>query len=144
MNFMSAREFIDTNVLVYADDGRHAVKQAAARELIARLMRERRGVLSLQVLQEFYSAATRKLAMPGETAKARIIHYIQFEVITLVPADVLAAIDLQRLHRWSFWDSLIVRAALKGTCARLNTEDMHSGQVIETVRIHNPFAVHQD
>lgn len=141
---MFAREFIDTNVLVYAHDGRHVDKQAVARDLIARLMREQRGVLSLQVLQEFYSAATRKLSMSGEAAKARIIHYIQFEVITLVPADILAAIDLQRLHRLSFWDSLVVRAALKGTCARLHTEDMHSGKVIETVRIRSPFAAHRD
>ena len=143
MNFMSAREFIDTNVLVYAHDNSHAAKQAAARELIARLLRERRGVLSLQVLQEFYSAATRKLAMPSEVAKARIVIYMRFEVIALAAADVLAAIDLQRLHHWSFWDCLIVRAALKGTCVRLHSEDMHSGQVIETVRISNPFAIDQ-
>ncbi len=140
MNSVLVREFIDTNVLVYAHDGRDVAKQAAARDLIVRLMRDQRGVISLQVLQEFYSAATRKLSMSSEAAKARIIHYIQFDVIALDSTDVLAAIDLQRLHGLSFWDGLIVRAALVGTCARLHTEDMKSGQVIETVRLHNPFA----
>ena len=137
---MSAREFVDTNVLVYAEDSRYPAKQAAARDLLRRLMLERRGVVSLQVLQEFFAAATRKLGMPGEDARRRIVIYARFDVISLVPADLLAAIDLHRLHRWSFWDSLIVRAALKGACARLHTEDMQSGHVIETLRIHDPFA----
>ena len=137
---MSGREFIDTNVLVYADDVRDQRKRARARELIRALMRDRRGVLSLQVLQEFFAAATRKLGMSSQEAKRRVVAYSRFDTVTLAPMDLFAAIDLHRLHRISIWDSLIVRAALNGSCTTLHTEDLSSGQVIESLAISNPFA----
>ena len=68
---MNGREFIDTNVLVYADDARDPHKQARARDLVRRLLRERRGVLSLQVLQEYFAASTRKLGLAGAEARRR-------------------------------------------------------------------------
>ncbi len=137
---MSGREFIDTNVLVYADDARDRRKQARARELIRRLMRERRGVLSLQILQEFFAAATRKLGMSSEEAKQRVSLYSRFDVVTLTPADLLAAIDLHRMHQLSIWDSLVIRAALNGACTVLYTEDMQAGYMIEDVLLTDPFA----
>ena len=137
---MSGREFLDTNVLIYADDVRVPRKRTRARELIRRLMRERRGVLSLQVLQEFFAAATRKLGMPAEHARRRVVLYSRFDVVTLSPADLLAAIDLHRLHRLSIWDGLIVRAALNGACTTLCTEDMQSGYDVETLTFRDPFA----
>ena len=137
---MSAREFLDTNVLIYAHDARDPRKRARARELIRRLLRERRGVLSLQVLQEFFAAATRKLGMSSEDAGRRVVQYSRFDVVTLAPADLVAAIDLHRLHRLSIWDALIVRAALNGACTTLLTEDMQSGYVIEMLAFRNPFA----
>ena len=69
---MSAREFLDTNVLVYAHDARHSSKQARARDLILRLMHDQNGVVSVQVLQEFFAATTRKLGMPSEVAKEHV------------------------------------------------------------------------
>jgi len=137
---MSGREFIDTNVLVYADDVRDPGKRDRARELIRALMQDRRGVLSLQVLQEFFAAATRKLGMSGQDAKRRVVAYSRFDTVTLAPVDLFAAIDLHRLHRISIWDSLIVRAALNGSCTTLHTEVLSSGQVIESLAISNPFA----
>ena len=137
---MSGREFIDTNVLVYADDARDRRKQARARELIRRLMRERRGVLSLQILQEFFAAATRKLGMSSEEAKQRVSLYSRFDVVTLTPTDLLAAIDLHRMHQLSIWDSLVIRAALNGACTVLHTEDMQAGYMIEDVLLTDPFA----
>ena len=137
---MSGREFIDTNVLVYADDVRDPRKRDRARELIRALMQNRRGVLSLQVLQEFFAAATRKLGMSSQDAKRRVVLYSRFDTVTLGPMDLFAAIDLHRLHRISIWDSLIVRAALNGNCTTLHTEDLSSGQVIESLAISNPFA----
>ena len=136
---MRGREFIDTNVLVYADDVRDPGKQTRAIELIRRLMRERRGVLSLQVLQEFFAIATRKLAMASEDARRRVVLYSRFDVVTLAPSDLLAAIDLHRLHRLSIWDGLIVRAALNGACTKLQTEDMQPGYVFDRLRLVNPF-----
>ena len=128
---MSGREFLDTNVLIYAHDARDPRKRACARELIRRLLRERRGVLSLQVLQEFFAAATRKLGMSSEDARGRIVQYSRF--------DVVAAIDLHRLHRLSIWDALVVRAALNGACTTLNTEDMQSGYLVERLAFRDPF-----
>lgn len=136
---MSGREFLDTNVLIYAHDARDPRKQERARDLIRRLLRERRGVLSLQVLQEFFAAATRKLEMSSDDARRRIVQYARFDVVTLGVADLLAAIDLHRLHNLSFWDALVVRAALNGACTTLHTEDMQSGFTVEALTIRNPF-----
>lgn len=138
---MSDREFIDTNVLIYADDARDIQKRLQARELIRGLMRNRRGVVSLQVLQEFFAAATRKLGMSSDDAKRRVVLYSRFDTVMLAPTDWLAAIDLHRIHRFSIWDSLIVRAALNGNCTTLHSEDMSSGQLIESLAFNNPFAV---
>lgn len=137
---MSVREFVDTNVLVYAEDSRDEGKQARARDLIARLMGERRGVVSLQVLQEFFAVATRKLGMDAESARRRLLLYSRFDVIDLSLVDLFAAVDLHLLHGLSLWDALVVRAALNGNCRRLHSEDMQSGRVIEHLTIENPFA----
>ena len=136
---MKGREFLDTNVLIYAHDARDPHKQTRARELIRRLMRERRGVLSLQVLQEFFAATTRKLGMSSEDARRRIVQYSRFDVVTLGVADILSAIDLHRLHGLSIWDALVVRAALNGACTTLHTEDMQSGYTVEALTFRNPF-----
>ncbi len=140
---MSAREFLDTNVLVYAHDGADLTKRGRARELVRRLLRERNGVLSVQVLQEFFAAATRKLGMPSETARQHVLTYARFDVVSLSVPDVMAAIDLHRLHQFSIWDALIVRAALNGPCTTLHTEDMQTGRLVETLEIVNPFAILQ-
>ena len=138
---MSGREFIDTNVLIHADDARDPDKRRRARELIRDLMVNRRGVVSLQVLQEFFAAATRKLGMSSAHAGRRVVVYSRFDVVTFAPADLLAAIDLHRIHRFSIWDSLIVRAALNANCTTLHSDDLSSGQRIESLAISNPFAV---
>ena len=136
---MSAREFLDTNVLVYAHDARDHGKRASARDLILRLMRERRGVVSTQVLQEFFAAATRKLRMPAGVAKEHVTSYARLDVVSLSAPDVLAAIDLHRLHGFSIWDALILRGALNGGCATLHTEDMQDGREIDGLAVSNPF-----
>ena len=138
---MNGREFIDTNVLVYADDTRNPTKRHQARELIRDLMMSRRGVVSLQVLHEFFAAATRKIGLSSEHARRRVVVYSRFDVVTFAPADLLAAIDLHRIHRFSIWDSLIVRAALNANCSTLHTEGMSSGQRIDSLAISNPSAV---
>ena len=138
---MSGREFIDTNVLIYADDVRNPQKRRRARVLIRDLMMNRRGVVSLQVLQEFFAAAIRKIGLSSEHARRRVVVYSRFDVVTLAPSDLLVAIDLHRIHRFSVWDSLVVRAALNANCTTLHTEGMSSGQRIESLAINNPFAV---
>ncbi len=135
---MSGREFIDTNVLVYAEDNRDTSKKTQARDLIRALLLERRGVISLQVSQEFHVVAARKLNMDPEAARHRILRYSRFEFIPLLFPDLLSAIDLQQLHNPSFWDALIVKAALNGSCKVLHSEGMH---IIETLALNNPVAL---
>ena len=138
---MSEREFLDTNVLIYAHDARDPRKRASAQELLLRLLRERRGVLSTQVLQEFFAAATRKLGMPSEVARLNVSSYARFDVVSLSVPDLIAAIDLHRLHHLTIWDALIVRAALNGACTTLHSEDMQDGRTIDALVVHDPFAV---
>ena len=137
---MSGREFIDTNVLVYADDARNPERRGQARELIRSLMVTRQGVVSLQVLQEFFAAAIRKLGPSSAHARRRVVVYSRFDVVTFASADVIAAIDLHRIHRFSIWDCLIVRAALNANCNTLHSENMSSGQRIDSLAISSPFA----
>jgi predicted nucleic acid-binding protein len=136
---MSDRTFVDTNVLVYADDFANPAKRDHAQELIRRLIHERSGVVSLQVLQEYFAAVTRKLRMDSGDARERVEVYSRFNVVKLEPEDVLHAIDLHRAHRISIWDSLIVRAASVAGCRTLYTEDLQNGFRIENLEVVNPF-----
>ena len=139
MKFMTARSFIDTNILVYADDNAAPIKQGLAAELIAEHRRGRTGVVSLQVLQEYFVVATRKLGVDPQTARRKVELLAEFDVVTPEVPDILAAIDLHRLHEFSFWDALILRSAKLGGCAVLLSEDFQDGLRIEGLRIVNPF-----
>jgi predicted nucleic acid-binding protein len=131
--------FVDTNVLAYADDGRDPKKQTLARDLVRRLLRERSGKLSLQVLQEFFAAARQKLGLSAVEARRRIEVYSHFDVVRLDVDDVLAAIDLHRLHDLSIWDALILRAATMSGCRVLYTEDLQHGRRFDGTEIVDPF-----
>jgi predicted nucleic acid-binding protein len=136
---MTGPFFVDTDVLVYADDAREPRKQTLARDLLRRLLSERNGKLSLQVLQEFFAAATGKLGIAALDARSRIEIFSHMDVVRLDVDDVLAAIDLHRLHQLSIWDALVVRAALIAGCRTLYTEDLQHGRRFETVQIVDPF-----
>jgi predicted nucleic acid-binding protein len=136
---MTGPFFVDTNVLVYADDARDAAKQARARETLRRVLRERSGKLSLQVLQEFFAAATQKLGLSAVEARKRVEVFSHMDVVRLDVDDVLAAIDLHRLHDLSIWDALVVRAALLAGCRTLYTEDLQDGRRFEGLQVVNPF-----
>ena len=136
---MTGPFFVDTNVLVYADDGRDASKQDRARELIRRLIRERGGKVSLQVLQEYFAAATQKLGLDSKDARRRVEIFSHLDVVRLDVDDVLAAIDLHRLHELSIWDALIVRAAALSCCRTLYTEDLQHGRRFDGLRVVDPF-----
>jgi len=131
--------FVDTNVLVYADDRRDTEKQARAQDLIRNLLRERSGKLSLQVLQEFFAAATRKLTLTAVEARRRVEMFSHLDIVRLDLDDVLAAIDLHRLHDLSIWDALIVRAATMSGCRTLYTEDLQHGRRFDGLRVIDPF-----
>ena len=140
---MSARKlpraFFDTNVLVYADDRDCPAKQLTARKLWAEYRLAGSGVVSLQVLQEYFVNVTRKLQVDPQIARRKVELLAELDLIVLSTADLLAAIDLNRLSGISFWDALIVRAASKSGCDILFTEDLQHGQMIDGVKIVNPF-----
>lgn len=136
---MTARTFFDTNVLIYADDKAAPAKQRRALDLAAEHRRARTGVVSLQVLQEYFVTVTRKLGVDVRIARRKVELLAEFDVATPDVADILAAIDLHRLHSFSFWDALIVRAAKQSGCSVLLSEDMQDTREIDGLQIVNPF-----
>ena len=136
---MSVRSFFDTNVLIYADDKGAPAKQKRAVELVSEHRRSRTGVISLQVLQEYFATVTRKLHVDARIARRKVELLAEFDVASPDVADVLAAIDLHRLHGINFWDALIVRSAKQSGCSVLFSEDMQAAREIDGVRIVNPF-----
>jgi len=136
---MSARSFLDTNVLLYTDDHDAPAKQKLALSLIQRCREDRSGVVSTQVLQEYFVAATRKLAVAPEIARAKLQIFARLAVMKIDVPDILAAVDLHRLRVISFWDALIVRAAQESGCTVLYSEDLQHGLKIDGLRVINPF-----
>ena len=137
---MSALAFFDTNVLIYADDGSFPKKQKRATALIADHLRAQTAVVSLQVLQEYFVAATRKLGLSAEAAQRKVEILAKVRVVRFEPVDVIAAIELHRLRQISLWDALIVHAARCAGVGILYSEDLQAGAVLGGVRIVNPFA----
>ena len=107
--------------------------------LLRDALETRSGVLSTQVLQEFFVVSTRKLGVRPESARRKIELLSTLDVVRPQVADVLAAVDLHRLHDISFWDGLILRAAQIAGCRVLLTEDLQHGRLYDGVRVENPF-----
>jgi predicted nucleic acid-binding protein len=135
-------EFVDTNVLLYAYDSTAGERHDAARAVVDRLWHERAGALSVQVLQEFYVNATRKLAVPlaPDIAVERLRSLSLWRIHSPLADDAIAAAQLSQRNQLSFWDAMIVRSAAELRCGVLWSEDFNDGQIIEGVRIRDPFA----
>jgi predicted nucleic acid-binding protein len=131
--------FLDTNVLIYAHDDDAGMKQRVARKLIGDAMVANTGVISTQVLQEYFAAATRKLKFEPGKAREHVEAYLGFEVIQVQVEHILSAIDLHRLRRLSFWDALVATTASLAGCELLLTEDLQDGLEVSGVRVENPF-----
>lgn len=141
MTGANRRTFVDTNVLIYAHDVDAKGKHEAAQEVLRELWSERVGVLSLQVLQEFYVNVTRKIAspLPKDTARAVVNSYSIWCAET-TPSEIATAFQIEDESRIGFWDALIVACAAKAGAVRILSEDMNARQMIAGVRIENPFA----
>ena len=137
---MTGLAFFDTNVLVYADDAGSPKKRDRAIALFVEHLRGGTAVVSLQVLQEYFAAATRKLRVTPETAQRKVEILARARVVRFQASDVIAAIELHRLTQISFWDALIVHAARSAGAAVLYSEDLQPGGVLGGVRVVNPFA----
>jgi predicted nucleic acid-binding protein len=138
---MSAKHFVDTNILVYAHDAAAGDKHARARALVEQLWADRSGVLSTQVLQEFYVNIRKKARAPLAAAEARqwIADYLDWEVVVNDGQSVLEAIELEERYEISFWDALIVQAANSGGATVLYSEDLSHGQHYSNVTVENPL-----
>jgi predicted nucleic acid-binding protein len=140
--FMSGdRTSVDTNVLVYAYDTSAGLKRRKAQKIIADLWHSGLGVVSTQILQEFFVTVTRKLpkAMEPDVARDVVGDLLKWDLVVIEGSIILDAIDLHGNHGYSFWDSLTVAAAAKAGCTLLLSKDLASGQNIEGVTIKNPF-----
>jgi len=131
--------FFDTNVLVYADDQSAGAKRESAIHLVAEHLRRGTAVVSMQVLQEYFAAATRKLGVPAEIAQQKVEILSHATVVRLNEFDLIAAIELHRLSQIAFWDALIVHAARSAGCSLLYSEDELGGGRIGSLRVVNPF-----
>ncbi len=136
---MSGRSFFDTNILIYADDADAGAKQKKAQALLSEGIEKGTAVFSTQVLQEYFSVATRKLGVPAEVARRKIDVLASTDVVIIRPDLILGAIDLHRLHRLAFWDALIIKSAAAAKCSRVLSEDLNHGESIDGVRVENPF-----
>ncbi len=134
-------EFVDSNILVYAHSRASAEKRDKASELVDRLWVSGGGSLSTQVLQEFFVTVTRKVPQPlsiGEAAEI-VADYSRWAVHSPEPMDLLAAIDIHKRFRISFWDAMVIHSARRLDCRVLWTEDLSDGQSYAGIRVRNPF-----
>jgi len=134
--------FVDTNVLVYAHDLSETQRRPVAQMLLDDLWRTRTGVVSSQVLSEFYVVATRKFDPPMSRRAARqtVGAYTAWPVVQVDGPLILAASTLEERHTLSFWDALIVEAAVRAGATRLISEDLQTGRRLRGMTIENPFA----
>ena len=141
---MSDRTFVDTNVLIYAHDVDARSKHELAKTVLRELWGERNGVVSTQVLQEFYVNVTRKIPHPISKVSARLVvsSYVLWCTDT-TPAEISTAFRIEDEYRIGFWDALIVASALKGGANRILSEDLNAGQTFAGIRIENPFVTTQ-
>jgi len=137
---MSEVAFFDTNILVYTDDSSSRRKQAAAIALWKEYRKAKCAAISLQVMQEYYSVATRKLGLNPELAQRKVELLAHARVVRFDERDVIAAIEIHRLNQISFWDAMILHAAALSGATVLFSEDLQAGYQRGGIRVVNPFA----
>ena len=138
---MTDKVFVDTNILVYAHDLDAGNKHDQAAEIVSQLWEFRNGVLSTQVLQEFYVTLTRKVSSTLSKLEARklVQKYSHWHLVLNDLSIILQASEIEESNNISFWDALIVSAAYSQNVPTILTEDLNHGQIIEGIFIRNPF-----
>jgi predicted nucleic acid-binding protein len=137
---MNAKAFIDTNILIYAHDMDAGAKHQIAKTVLRELWSERTGVLSVQVLQEFYVNVTRKISSPLSRDLARlVVNSYSIWCAETTPTEIASAFRIEDESRISFWDALIISSASKSGATRILSEDLNAGQRIAGIVIENPF-----
>ena len=135
--------FLDTNIIIYAYDVTAKEKHEMAKKIVVDLWNSGLGTISTQVLQEFFVTATRRIPKPldEKLAKEIISDLMKWDVVINDGKSILDTIDIHLRYHYSFWDSMIVDAAVKSGAVLLLSEDLSDGQKIDGVKIKNPFLV---
>jgi len=138
--------FVDTNIIVYAYDTTAGEKYETAKRILQDLWRSGEGLISTQILQELYVTLTRKIPRTLKSAQAGEIveDMLTWDVVVNDGESVLMAIDLEGREKLSFWDALVVAAAVRGGASVLLSEDLTSGRTLAGVKIENPFMSRHD
>jgi len=133
--------FLDTNILVYAFDNSAGTKHSKALSIMQHLWDSNLGVISTQVLQEFFVSVTMKFSPPLDIviAENTVKDLLTWKPVVINGALILKAIALHSRHKYSFWDSLIITAAAAGGAKTILSEDLADGQTIQGITIKNPF-----
>jgi predicted nucleic acid-binding protein len=141
MSYTAERCFLDTNMLIYAHDSSSGEKHEIARDLVKNLWETRNGVLSTQVMQEFYVTVTRKIPHPlSHSAALRILNSLgEWKLHQVSMETISSGAELANLHKLSFWDGLIIASALDVRARYLITEDMQHGFKVGELELVNPF-----
>lgn len=135
----AAKSFFDTNILLYIYSDADPGKQKRARELYRKQALSGAILVSTQVIQEFYAAATRKLALPRPTVRALTEALFELPLVIVTPTHIHSAMDKELQYQISFWNGLILAAAEAGGAEVLYTEDLNDGQQYGAVLARNPF-----
>jgi predicted nucleic acid-binding protein len=139
---MSDRFFLDTNIFAYAFDANAPAKAKKAAALVRRAVDTGEGIVSYQVVQEFFNVSFRRFAQPMTVAEAEQYLITVFRPLLAVhssPALYFEALRISGKHRLAWYDSIIVASALEGQCETLYSEDFQHGRQIEGLRVENPF-----
>ena len=138
---MSERAFLDTNVLVYAYDRHDSRKQQTAQSLLTSALLMESGVVSSQILGEFFVVATQKIKDPLAPEEAEdIIHSLSALPVVFIDAGlVLRALDTVKTYRIAYWDALVIAAAERAGCVKVLSEDLNAGQEYHGMQVVNPF-----
>jgi predicted nucleic acid-binding protein len=139
---MSDRFFLDTNIFVYSFDRTAPQKAAKAKRLIRESLASQKGIVSYQVVQEFFNVALKRFARPMTTAVAEQYLGTVFRPLLAVHSSAALyseALRIQSQSMLSWYDSLIVGAAIQARCDVLLTEDLQHGQIFGSLRVTNPF-----
>ncbi len=133
------RRFFDTNILVYAHDVRDPGKRELSRAIVADAMASDDFVVSTQVLAEFYATATRRRVLAPAEARDLVLLWSEHDTVLQTPGLILRGILLHQEQSVSFWDALIVQAAIEARCDVLLSEDLQHGRRFGDVEIANPY-----
>jgi predicted nucleic acid-binding protein len=138
---MTGADFLDTNILVYAYDSHFPKKQQIAQNILLEVVRTEHGVISTQVLSEFFTVITKKVETPLSVSNARdIIHNLGALTVQEIDFPIVKrAIATLEQYQISYWDAQIIAAAERARCSRIFSEDLNAGQKYHEIEVVNPF-----